>query len=224
MRHLKAGRKLKRTHSHRVALLDNLAQSLFEHKKIATTEAKAKELRPFAESLITKAKLALKREKQGLLPESQKIDVHSRRVVARHIRKKAVVQELFDTIAPMVEERPGGYTRIIKTGFRRGDGGSAAIIELVDWSAPRDGAQKIRGRKKAKTQAQTQPKAAKTAAPAAADTKAPVEEKAPEAVAVEEPIVDTPVAVEESVVEEPAAEAEAEEPKAEAEGEETKEA
>lgn len=205
MRHLKSGRKLKRTHSHRAALLDNLATALFEHKKIATTEAKAKELRPFAESLITKAKLAVKKEKAGLLHESQTIDIHSRRVVARHIRKKAVVQELFDTIAPMVEDRPGGYTRIVKTGTRRGDGGRAAIIELVDWSAPRDGAYKIKGKRKAKAAPAAAAPAAK--APKAAPAAAPaVEEVKPVAEIIEEPIA----AVAEPETEEITAVAEAE--------------
>lgn len=126
----------------------NLATALFEHKKIATTEAKAKELRPFAEALITKAKHALLKEKQGLLPEGQKVDIHNRRIVARLISNKAVLQELFDTIAPMVEERPGGYCRVIKTGFRRGDAGRTAIIELVDWAAPQDGAFSTKAKKK----------------------------------------------------------------------------
>jgi len=148
MRHLKSGRKLKRTSSHKKALLRILATSLFEHKKIATTEAKAKELRPYAERLITKAKHALQREKQGILPDGQTIDVHNRRIVYRDIRNKAVLEELFDTIAPMVEDRPGGYTRIVKTGFRRGDGGRTAIIELVDWSSPQDGAVGLKGKKR----------------------------------------------------------------------------
>ncbi len=227
MRHLKSGRKLKRTHSHRAALLDNLATALFEHKKIATTEAKAKELRPFAESLITKAKLAMKREKAGLLPDSQKIDVHSRRVVARHITKKAVVQELFDTIAPMVEERPGGYTRIVKTGNRRGDGGRAAIIELVDWSAPRDGAHRAKGRRKAKPGAAAAPEKAHKAVPEAVPAAATVD-TVPVAEVVEEPIAAVAEPETEEVVaavEEPAAEASAEEPAVEApaDGDEKKE-
>ena len=150
MRHLKAGRKLKRNSSHRKALLNNLATSLFEHKKIVTTEAKAKELRAFAETLITKAKHALRNEKLGLLPEGHKIDIHNRRLVGRFIRNKAVLQELFDTIAPMVEERPGGYTRVVKLGTRRGDGSPTAIIELVDWSAPQDGAVSTKSRRKGK--------------------------------------------------------------------------
>ena len=149
MRHLKSGRKLKRTSSHRKALLKNLASALFEHKKVSTTVAKAKELRPYAEQLITKAKHALQNEKQGALPQGQTIDIHNRRIVARHIAKKAVLQELFDTIAPMVETRQGGYCRIVKTGFRRGDAGQTAVIELVDWSAPQDGATSKKSKKKA---------------------------------------------------------------------------
>jgi len=126
----------------------NMATSLFEHKKLHTTQAKAKELRPFAESLITKAKVALSKEKQKALPEGQNIDIHNRRLVARYIRNKAVLQELFDAIAPVVESRNGGYTRITKTGFRRGDASNTAIIELVDWSAPVDGAINLKKKKK----------------------------------------------------------------------------
>lgn len=157
MRHLKSGRKLKRNSSHRKALLNNLATSLFEHKKIVTTEAKAKELRAFAEGLITKAKHALRNEKLGLLPEGHKVDIHNRRIVGKFIRNKAVLQELFDTIAPMVEERPGGYTRVVKLGSRRGDGSPTAIIELVDWSAPQDGAVSTKSRRKGKATQQTIP-------------------------------------------------------------------
>lgn len=139
MRHLKSGKKLGRTSSHRKALYSSLATALFEHKKIHTTEAKAKAIRPFAEKLITKAKTALARESQGLLPEGQSIDIHNRREVAKFIKNKAVLQELFDTIAPTVGDRPGGYTRIVKTGYRLGDSGAKALIELVDWSGPQEG-------------------------------------------------------------------------------------
>lgn len=139
MRHLVRGRKFNRTKSHRDAMLNNIATALFEHKKIYTTEAKAKEVKMLAEKLITKAKHALANEKQGTLPKGQTIDIHNRRIVAKNIRNKAVIQELFDAIAPAVENRNGGYTRIVKTGIRRGDGGRTAIIELVDWSAPQDG-------------------------------------------------------------------------------------
>ncbi|MCS6808441.1 MAG: 50S ribosomal protein L17 [Candidatus Kapabacteria bacterium] len=151
MRHLYAGRKLKRTSSHRRALLNNLATSLLQHKRITTTEAKAKELRPFVERLITKAKHAYMAEQQRQLPKGHTLDIHARRVVGRSIRNKAVLQELFDTIAPVVENRPGGYTRIVKTGQRHGDGSRTAIIELVDWSEKQDGRRTL-GRKRKKQQ------------------------------------------------------------------------
>lgn len=205
MRHLVSGRKLGRTSSHRRALMCNMASSLFEHKKIATTEAKAKELRMFAEKLITKAKIAFAREKQGLLPAGQTIDIHSRRMVARDIHKKAILQELFDSIAPVVESRNGGYTRIIKTGIRHGDGGRTAIIELVDWSAPQDGAVSANRRKK-------KPVAKTAVKPQVTTTVKPVEEKVEvvEAIApievVEEVVVPTEEVVstvtETSVIEE----------------------
>jgi large subunit ribosomal protein L17 len=156
MRHLKAHRKLKRTASHRKAMLNNMATSLLEHKKIATTEAKAKELRPFVEQLITKAKHALVREQAGQLPTGHTVDVHSRRMVGRFIRNKAVLQELFDAIAPVVENRNGGYTRIIKTGQRHGDGSRTAIIELVDWAEQVDGRATL-GHKKRKATAKKSP-------------------------------------------------------------------
>jgi large subunit ribosomal protein L17 len=149
MIHRRAGRKLKRTASHRKAMLCNMASSLFQHKKISTTEAKAKELRPFAEALITRAKHALQREQQGQLPSGQVIDIHNRREVYKSIRNKGVVQELFDTIAPAVASRPGGYTRIVKLGTRRGDAGRVAIIELVDFAAARDGVIRTRRKKAA---------------------------------------------------------------------------
>jgi len=194
MRHLKSGRKLKRTHSHRIALLKNLATSLFEHKKIETTTAKAKELRPYAEALITKAKHALQNEKGGKLPAGQTVDIHNRRIVAKHIQTKAVVQELFDTIAPMVETREGGYCRITKTGFRRGDATQTSIIELVDWSAPQDGATSKKARKATKKPAKVKATAAKTA-PEHADHKEPKATKAPKAAKVVEEHAAEPEAV-----------------------------
>ena len=136
MRHRYAGRKLGRTASHRRALLTNMATSLFEHKRLTTTVEKAKELRSFAEHLITRARNAHRAEKAGTIIG---VDVHARRMVGRFIRNKAVLQELFDTIAPLVAERNGGYTRITKIGVRRGDHAAEAVIELVDWSNPQDG-------------------------------------------------------------------------------------
>lgn len=211
MRHVVRGRKLKRTASHRRALLANMATSLFEHKKIVTTEAKAKELRPYAEHLITKAKHALQREKQGLLPEGQTVDIHNRRVVGKVIRRKDVLQELFDAIAPVVENRNGGYTRVVKLGFRRGDAGKKAMIELVDWAAPQDGTVSFKTKKKtAKPQAKP---AAPKVAPVAEVT--PAIEEVVETAQVEETIetVETAEVVEtvEVVAEEPIAEAPAEE-------------
>jgi large subunit ribosomal protein L17 len=198
-----------------------LATALFEHKKVHTTEAKAKELRPFAERLITKAVHALQNEQQGNLHEGQTVDVHNRRVVGKFIRNKAVLQELFDSIAPAIGTRNGGYTRIIKTGIRRGDAARTAIIELVDFSTPQDGAFSFSKKKKVTG-------TAKPAAKAKTKVVAPVaktEEVAPVAVA-EEPIIvaeevaaaeetvvtEEAVAVEETVVnEEPTAEVVAEE-------------
>lgn len=194
MRHLVSGRKLKRTASHRKALMANLATSLFAHKKLVTTEAKAKELRPLAEHLITKAKHALARERQGLLPEGQSIDIHNRRIVGKIIRQKAVLQELFDAIAPVVEARNGGYTRIVKLGIRRGDAAKTAKIELVDWAAPQDGVVSMKKKKKSnKPQAKKQDskptvEVAPVVAPAVVEEVAPVEE-----------IIETPEVVEEVV-------------------------
>ena len=166
-----------------------MASSLFQHKKISTTEAKAKELRAFAEQLITRAKHALQREQQGLLPQGQTIDIHNRREVYRSIRNKGVVQELFDTIAPAVLNRPGGYTRIVKLGTRRGDAGRIAMIELVDFSASRDGVIRLRRKKAApKPTATVKP----VAAPAAA---APVVEEVAPMVEEVTPIVEAPVEV-----------------------------
>ena len=211
MIHNRAGRKLKRTASHRKALLCNMASSLFQHKKISTTEAKAKELRAFAEQLITRAKHALQREQQGLLPQGQTIDIHNRREVYRSIRNKGVVQELFDTIAPAVLNRPGGYTRIVKLGTRRGDAGRIAMIELVDFSASRDGVIRLRRKKAApKPAATVKPVAApivEAAAPIVEEVAPIVEEVAPIVEASIEVVAEVAPAVEESAPVEVVAEA-----------------
>lgn len=117
MRHRKAGRQLRRTSEQRLALLRNLASSLIEAGSIETTEAKAKELRPFVEKLITKAK-------RGTL--------HARRLAIRHVHKRATADKLFQEVGPKFATRAGGYTRILKTGHRRGDGAEMAIIQLVE--------------------------------------------------------------------------------------------
>lgn len=116
MRHRKRGRQLSRSVPHRRATLRNLAANLFRHGRIETTVAKAKELRPYAERLITLARRG---------------DVHSRRLAARRIQDREVLGKLFDDIAPVFEGRPGGYTRILKLGHRRGDAAEMALIELV---------------------------------------------------------------------------------------------
>lgn len=186
MRHNVAGRKLKRTASHKRALLCNLATSLFEHKRLVTTEAKAKELRPFAEHLITRARNAYNGEKSGTITG---VDVHSRRMVGRFIQNKAVLQELFDTIAPLVAERAGGYTRIIKLGLRRGDNAPEAMIELVDWSAPQDGRVSTKTKKAAAPAPAAKKAAPKKKAAPEAPAPAPVVEEAPVAAVVAEDVV-----------------------------------
>jgi len=116
MRHLKSGRKLSRSSSHRWALMRNLITSLLREEKIRTTDPKAKELRRWADRVITLGK-------QGSL--------HARRQALGIVQDKSVVRKLFDTIAPRFKDRPGGYTRIIKIGWRRGDAAPVSLIELV---------------------------------------------------------------------------------------------
>ena len=128
MRHGKRFNHLGRKAAHRKALLRNLACALIEHKRIKTTLAKAKALRQFIEPLVTKGR---------------KDSVHNRRVVAGYLQNKGAVQELFGDVAEKVGDRPGGYVRIIKLGFRRSDGAEMALIEFVDYnetySAPKAG-------------------------------------------------------------------------------------
>lgn len=119
MRHGVKGKKLGRTASHREALLNSLATSLFKYKRIRTTTAKAKETRKYVETLITKAR---------------KNDLHSKRQIMSVIHDKEVVKELFSEIIPKIGERPGGYTRVIKLGNRMGDAAEVAILELVDYN------------------------------------------------------------------------------------------
>ena len=117
MRHRKAGRKLNRTPTHRSALLSSLANALIKHEQIATTLPKAKELRRVADRLITLAKRG---------------DLHARRQAYARIRDDLMVAKLFETLGPRYAERSGGYTRVLKAGFRYGDAAPMAVIELVD--------------------------------------------------------------------------------------------
>ena len=119
MRHNKAINHLGRKSGHRKALLANMATSLILHKRIQTTVAKAKALKMYVEPLITKSK---------------EDTTHSRRVVFSYLKNKEAVAELFRTVAPKIADRPGGYTRVLKTGFRQGDGADMALIELVDFN------------------------------------------------------------------------------------------
>ena len=116
MRHRKKGRGLSRSPSHRKATLRNMATSLFRHERITTTTARAKELRPYAERLITLARRG---------------DLHARRLAARRIADREILGKLFDDIGPRYAERPGGYTRVLKLGNRQGDAADMALIELV---------------------------------------------------------------------------------------------
>jgi large subunit ribosomal protein L17 len=119
MRHNKAINHLGRKSGHRKALLANMATSLILNKRIQTTVAKAKALQVYVEPLITKSK---------------DDSTHSRRVVFSYLKNKEAVTELFRTVAPKIADRPGGYTRVLKTGFRQGDGADMALIELVDFN------------------------------------------------------------------------------------------
>jgi large subunit ribosomal protein L17 len=141
MKHRVAGRKLGRTSAHRLALLRNLATALLDKEQIKTTLMKAKELRPFVEKLIT---------------ISKRETLHARRQVLRHVHDREVVGKLFATISARFAQRPGGYTRIIKLGPRRGDAAEMALIELV-------GSETVRAKKKKKPEAKGKP--ARQAAP-----------------------------------------------------------
>lgn len=151
MRHNKAINHLGRKSGHRKAMLANMACSLLLHKRIETTVAKAKALRTYVEPLITKSK---------------DDSTHSRRIVFSYLKQKEAVTELFRTIAPKIAERPGGYTRILKTGFRVGDAADMAIIELVDFNEAALAAAPKKAEKKATTRRSRSKKAA-AEAPAA---------------------------------------------------------
>jgi len=139
MRHLKSGRKLSRHTNHRKAMLANLAVSLIKNDKINTTDAKAKEVRPFVEKMVTFAKRG---------------DLHARRIVLARLKDSIAVKKLFDEIAPQYENRFGGYTRIVKLGFRHGDNSPISLIEFVKED---EGKKTVKKRKSSKTRAKTKP-------------------------------------------------------------------
>ena len=123
MRHQKSGRILNRKSAHRKALMRNMSAALLEHELIRTTLPKAKELRRFIEPLITRAK---------------QDNMNNRRIIFSRLRNKQVINKLFDTIGPRYQERPGGYLRILKNGYRAGDAAPMAVVELVDRSSADD--------------------------------------------------------------------------------------
>ena len=162
MRHNKKFNHLGRTASHRGSMLSNMASSLFLHKRITTTLAKAKALKKFVEPLITRSKVG---------------DTNNRRVVFRYLQNKEAVKELFNVVAEKVGDRPGGYTRVIKLGTRQGDAAPIAFIELVDFDenmakAPKAEKKTRRSRRSAAKKAEEAPveaQAEETATEAAAE-------------------------------------------------------
>ncbi len=127
MRHRRAGRKLGRTSSHRMAMLRNMVTELLEKEKITTTVPKAKELRPFTEKMITLGK---------------RDSLHARRQALSVIRSKSVVHKLFDSLGPRYADRNGGYTRIVRLGYRKGDSAERALIELVESDVAEESSEK----------------------------------------------------------------------------------
>jgi large subunit ribosomal protein L17 len=175
MRHRVGYRKLGRTTPHRIALLRNLATALFERERIRTTLMKAKELRPYAEKLITIAK----RDENRL---------HARRLILRDIQDQTVVKKLFDTLGSRYATREGGYTRILKLGPRKGDGAEMAIVELLgsEYQPKKDDKGKTQKDEKAKSDAKSEPKAKAEAKPKAEKkAKEPKAGKKPKAEAAE---------------------------------------
>lgn len=166
MRHNKKINHLGRTSSHRKAMLSNMANSLIFHKRISTTLAKAKALRVFVEPLITKAK---------------DDSTHSRRVVFENLKSKTAVAMLFREVAEKVGDRPGGYTRILKTGNRIGDNAEMCIIELVDFNENMLAAKEGKAKAAKSRRGGSKKKAETSKAPKAAEASAPAAEAAPEA-------------------------------------------
>ncbi len=188
MRHAKRINQLGRTSSHRAAMLSNMAASLIMHKRITTTLAKAKELRKYLEPLITKSK---------------NDTTHSRRVVFSYLQDKYAVTELFREISQKVADRPGGYLRILKTGFRQGDNAEMCIIELVDYNEDYTTQKET----KKTTRTRRSRKSTATAKPTVEETQTETVEQIAEEPTAEEPTAETvEPTTEKPTVEEPAAE------------------
>jgi len=161
MRHNKAVNHLGRQSGHRKALLANMASSLILHKRITTTVAKAKALKPYVEPLITKSK---------------EDTTHSRRIVFSYLKNKEAVTELFRTVAPKIADRPGGYLRILHLGFRKGDAADMALIEFVDFNEAALASGNKKEAKKTTRRSRAKKAEAAPAAEAPAAEPAPVEE------------------------------------------------
>lgn len=169
MIHRRKGRKLNRTASHRKATLSNLSVSLIKNKKLRTTLAKAKELRTFFETLVTKSRKAY-----SLKDSRKEYSVHLRREVNKFLKDREAVKTLFDEIAPKVLERQGGYLRVLKMGRRLGDAAEVAIVELVDYNIEQTelkGKEKTEQGEEKKPKAKSKAKKTTTKKPAARKTK-----------------------------------------------------
>jgi len=189
MRHNNKINHLGRTYAHRAAMLSNMAVSLIKHKRIFTTVAKAKELRKYVEPLLTKSK---------------EDTTHSRRLVFQQLNDKYAVTELFNGVAQKIADRPGGYTRIIKTGNRLGDNASMCFIELVDYNelmlkdAKKATAKTRRSRRGSTAKTPAAPAAKAEKAPKAVETQDVAEDVVEQAVAEVEEIAEAPVVEEET--------------------------
>ena len=183
MRHGKKFNHLGRKAAHRKALLRNLSIALVEHKRIETTLAKAKALRKFIEPLVTKGKTNT---------------MHSRRVVFSYLQNKEAVKEIFGAIAEKVGDRPGGYVRVIKTGFRRSDGAEMAMIEFVDFNE----VYSLKDSNKPSRRRRSKKKSTATDVDTTATTEAAVEETAEETPVAEEVAEEAPAAEEQASEEE----------------------
>lgn len=193
MRHGKKFNHLGRTASHRKAMLSNMGASLLLHKRISTTLAKAKELKKFVEPLVTRAK---------------EDSTHNRRIAFSYLKSKEAIKSLFGEVIEKVGTRPGGYTRIIKTGFRLGDNAEMCIIELVDFNELmlKDAAPAKKTTRRSRRSSGGETSAPASAAPkAAAKAAAPVSEEAEEAPIAEAEVVEETTPVAEASAEETAA-------------------
>ncbi len=167
MIHRRKGRKLKRTASHRNAMMSNLSASLILHKRISTTEAKAKELRMYIEPLVSKAQRA-----ESLKDSSPEKSIHLRREARKFLNNKEALNILFNEISLKVGKRPGGYTRVLKSGSRYGDGAKTAIIEFVDYNYVQAKEEKLKEKEAASDKASSDDKTSKKKASASGEKKA----------------------------------------------------